>query len=278
MPKRTTITAALLLSILFSGQAVAAVAELILTAPPRETKEQAEALYGPLAESLTEVLGKEVIFQFPGNWLHYASNMRKDAYDLVFDGPHLTAWRMEHLGHEVLVRLPSPLRYHLVRRAVDEDIAELDDLIGQPVCGVGPPNLGTMVALSLYPNPARQPVIHSIRGGFANAVAGLTDGKCRAAILRNQYYDKMLSDADRDALHILSTSRPLPGQTISAGKRVVTQDKERIAAALLGNGPVAEAASRIAKRFDGNSEAFMAANPNEYRGLNLLLEDVVFGW
>lgn len=277
MIKRMALRIAVLCTALMPGVSLAAAADLILTAPPRETKEQAEALYGPLAEHLTEVLGKKVVYQFPGNWLHYASNMRKDAYDLVFDGPHMTSWRMEHLGHEVLVRLPSPLRYHLVSNADDTAIRELDDLIGQAVCGVGPPNLGTMTALSLFPNPARQPIIQSVTGGFANAVAGLKGGKCRAAILRNQYYDKMLSNADRESLHILSTSRPLPGQTISASRRVVTRDKERIAAAIL-DGPGAALVAPIARRFDGEASGFIAANPTDYRGLNLLLEDVVFGW
>ena len=42
-------------------------AELILSAPPRESLKAGNELYGPLAEHLTQLLGEKVIYKHPDN-------------------------------------------------------------------------------------------------------------------------------------------------------------------------------------------------------------------
>ena len=70
-------------------------ADLILTAPPRETPEDGHVVYAPLAEYLSQFLGESVIYEHPINWKEYEKRMKNDEYDIIFDGPHFAAWRIE---------------------------------------------------------------------------------------------------------------------------------------------------------------------------------------
>ena len=131
-----------LLSVLIVTQSAVA-ADLIMTGPPREKPEAGQQLYGPIAEHLSKLLGKKVVYEHPKNWLNYQRDMRNDKYDFVFDGPHFISWRMEHLGHDVLVKLPGTLMFHLTTAKDEKEINTPDDLVGQKICGISPPNLST---------------------------------------------------------------------------------------------------------------------------------------
>jgi len=65
--------------------------DLILSAPPRETPEAGNKMYSPIAGYLSEMLGVNVKYIHPGNWLNYQREMRSDKYDIIFDGPHFIA-------------------------------------------------------------------------------------------------------------------------------------------------------------------------------------------
>lgn len=261
---------------LFTAFAGTASADYVLTAPPRESPAQGAATYGPLAARLSELLGTPVIYRHPETWPKYTSAMRDDAYDLVFDGPHFVSWRMAHIGHQVLVQLPGSLVFHIVVRADDAAIEKVADLAGEKICGIAPPNLGTLAVIKQFPNPARQPVIVPVRGGFQGVYKAFADGRCRAAVLRTQFYDKKLDDAQRAAVRIVTTSSPLPNQALSASSRVSDEHKARIVAALTGEDAVA--AKPIFERFAREATAFEASDPARFQGHNLLLEGVIWGW
>lgn len=251
-------------------------ADLILTAPPRESAERGQAIYGPLAAHLSELFGIKVVYKHPEGWPQYTRAMRAGEYDLVFDGPHFVAWRMEHVQHVPLVRLPGTLVFHLVAKADDQDVQSPDDLAGRRVCGIAPPNLGTMAVIRQFPNPARQPVIVPMKGGFKGVYKGLEEGRCRAAVLRTQFYDKGLSDEQRAGLRIIATSAKYPNQAISAGPNVTDEQKNKLVESMTG--PGATAAQPIFDRFARNAKQFQAVEVDEFKGHNLLLEGVIWGW
>ena len=254
----------------------AARADLILTAPPRETAAAGNDIYGPLAAHLSTLLGTKVTYQHPGTWPQYTRAMRAGEYDVVFDGPHFTSWRMQHVQHEVLVRLPGQLVFHVVAKANDDGIQASEDLAGLRICGVAPPNLGTMAVIRQFPNAARQPVIVPAKGGFKGVYQALESDRCRAAVLRTQFYDKGLSDEQRAGLKIVATSAKFPNQSISAGPNVTAEQKRKIAESLMGDG--AQAAKPIFERFARNASKFQAAEEQEFIGHNFLLEGVIWGW
>jgi ABC-type phosphate/phosphonate transport system substrate-binding protein len=251
--------------------------DLILTAPPREKPAAGQKQYGPLANYLSKLWGKKVVYKHPGNWLNYQRDMRDDKYDIIFDGPHFIAWRMLHLGHEVVVRLPGTLEFYLIANKSDEELKSIDNMIAKRFCGIPPPNLATLSILAAFPNPVRQPVIKGIRGGAPAVYKAFLKKECRAAVLRVEYYKKKLKEEARTKLKIIYASKVFPDQAISVSKRVTAREKSMMVQALT-NGDGIKATQPIVKRFGGKAKHFIPAKHADYVGHNSLLEGVIFGW
>ena len=253
--------------------------DLVLTAPPREKSEAGVKLYKPLADHLSQLLGKRVNYVHPGNWLNYQREMRDDKYDIVFDGPHFAAWRMEHLGHNVGVRLPGNLEFMLFTHKDNVHIRTPNDLIAKKFCGITPPNLSTLSVLAAFPNPVRQPVIRGIQGGGMPAVyKAFMNGDCQAAVVRDTFYKKKLTDEQRANLKIVYQPPLLPNQSITVSKRLNTDDAQLILRSLT-TGKGIHFSESIVKRFGGKqTKTFIPARTEEFAGINSLLEGVIFGW
>lgn len=273
--KRTRVGLLMGLLVFFLSGAAAA-AELVLTAPPRESVESGNKLYQSLAAHLSELLDTPVTYRHPRTWPNYSRGMRNGDYDIVFDGPQFVSWRMVNVGHAPLVKLPGSLVFHIVVKADDAEIGSVGDLVGDRVCGIAPPNLGTLTVIKQFPNPARQPLITPIKGGFKGVFKALMDGRCRGAVLRTQFYDKKLSDEQKAQVKVVITSKPVPNQAISVSPRVDSEARAKIIASLTSKN--LPAVRGILNRFARQASAFVAANRAEFEGHNLLLEGVIWGW
>lgn len=254
---------------------------LILSAPPRESAQDGARIYGPLAAYLSTLLGEEVTYEHPGNWLIYQRDMRADKYDIVFDGPHFISWRIAKTKHEALLRLPGALQFVLVARKDDTTVNTMDDLIGKTMCGIAPPNLSTLSMLARYPNPVRQPTIRGIPGGMGGVYKSLLEEGtlCSASPLRTTFFKKKLTDEQRDKVKVLYTTKAMPEQGISVSTRVSAENRAKLREALMKNPDAIKAAEGVVKRFGPkNATAFIATNNAEYADYNSLLEGVIFGW
>ncbi len=268
----------LVLSVLLSSIAGQAVAKaLVLTAPPRESAEAGMKIYGPIANYLSKVLQTEVVYQHPGNWLSYQREMRNDAYDIVFDGPHFIAWREQHLGHEAVLKLPGKLQFMLVTDRRGQRYEHPDMLIGKRICGISPPNLSTLSVLDYFRNPVRQPMIKGIKGGMGKVYQALEKAKCEAAVLRTTFYEKKLKPPQREQLIPLYTSKPMPNQGITVSRRISAEMKQQLRQALLAEDG-RRASAGLLNRFAGKNKQFVPVSEKEYAGYNHLLEGVIFGW
>src|SRR5712692_5755018 len=49
--------------------------ELIFSAAPRENAERSNEIYGPIAEYLSNAIGKKIVYQYPGTWGVYQGTM-----------------------------------------------------------------------------------------------------------------------------------------------------------------------------------------------------------
>lgn len=250
-------------------------AQLVFSAPPRESAEQAEKLYGPLVKSLSKLLGEKVVFKRANNFITYSVNIQKDKYDIVFDGPHFAAWRVEHFNHKVLAKLPGKLDFYVA--TVNPNYNTLDDLIGRKVCALLSPNLGTVAFLKAYKNPMLVPKLAGSTGGFAGVAKDVFSGRCDVGVFRTQFYNKKLTEKERRKLRIIYTTKPMPNQAITASPRVNPGQKDRIVAALT-NEDGATGAEKLFSRFSKKSKNFQPTTGEEFSYLNLLLEGVVWGW
>lgn len=265
----------LLAGLFFSHQLNAA---LILTAPPRESKEQGEKLYGPLAKYLTQLLGEEVVYKYPRGWLRYQRDIRRNVFDIVFDGPHFASWRMEHKSHSALVKLPGTLDFYFITRKSRTNIKIPEDLVHKKVCVIPPPNLTSLVLLDVLNSPTREPILKSVKGGMFSLYKQLNNNACDAAVVRKDFFDKKLTEEQRAPYKIIYTSKPIPNQVITASDRV-DEFKQKMIVQSLTQGEGRLVMKNILKRFGGKKvKSFVAAKKEDFAGQNELLEGVILGW
>jgi len=243
-------------------------ATYVFSAPPRESAQAAAEIYGPIAEYLTRVTGKPVVYRHPANWIAYQTEMRKGEYDLVFDGPHFNSWRAANLQHNILVKASGEHSFVVAVKKNNNKVNEVKQLAGRAVCGMSPPNLGTLTVLKEFDNPMRQPVIQNTEG-WDTIYKDLQAGRCAAAILPTRNLAKY--DALGETSRVIFRARTFPNQALSAGPRVSAEHQIKIVRALTAT----EGRSPLAKLREANAlaEDFVPANKSEYLGVASILKD-----
>ena len=252
-------------------------ADLVFSAPPREDDTKGKALYGPLTDFLSKVIGEKVVYVHPRGWMDYSKQMRSGAYDIVFDGPHFSAWRIKHLHYVPVVRLPGTLDFVVITRKDNERMVDHKSISRGSLCGLASPNLGTVSVLSEFENDIISPKVVEVKGGFKKVYQAFKDGKCDAAVLRDNVWNKVVSQQDKEQLRVLYKIAPMPNQTITVNSRISATLRYAITRSLLSKSGV-EASENLLQRFSKNSKRFIKCKNGEYKGLAQLLEGVVFGW
>lgn len=254
------------LALLLAAPAVFA-KDLVLTAPPRESEKKAQEIFQPIAEYLTRTLGKPVVYKFSDNWLSYQSDMQKDLYDIVFDGPHFVSYRAARHQHAPLVKLPGKFIFAVIAKKENDRIKKIEDINGRSLCAPAPPNLGALTALAQFTNPARQPILIDTKG-FPQTYEGLLAGKCMAAAMQIKVLEKL--DKEKKATKILYQSKGLPNQAISASTRLDAAQRAKLTDALLSPAGK-QATAKLREEYAGQD--FIPAAAQEYEGHHILLKD-----
>ena len=166
--------------------------DIVLTSPPRESEQKAREIFQPIADYLTRVIKRPVVFKYSDNWLTYQSDMQKDLYDIVFDGPHFISYRMAKHQHTPLVKLPGKFIFVIIAKKDNDRINKLQDINGRLLCAPAPPNLATLTALAQYTNPARQPILVDTKG-FPQTYEALLKGRCVAAAMQIKVFEKLVA-------------------------------------------------------------------------------------
>lgn len=240
----------------------------VFSAPPRESAQAAAEIYGPIAEYLSRVTGKPVEYRQPANWIAYQAEMRKGEYDIVFDGPHFNAWRAANMQHNILVKAPGTHSFVVAVKKDNDKIKELKQLTGRAICGMSPPNLGTLTVLNEFDNPMRQPIIQST-AGWDDIYKNMQAGRCSAAILPARLLAKY--DPQGNVTRVVFKARAFPNQAFSASPRVSPEDQARIARAL-ASPEAGTATARLRDVYALNGD-FLAASKDEYTGVAGILKD-----
>lgn len=251
-------------------------ATLIFSAPPRETPEQGKQIYGPIAEQLSKITGEKIEYVHPNNWTEYTRAMRDDKYDVIFDGSHFAAWRIKHLQNTAVAKLSGTLGFVIIAKTDEAKKFQLKDLIGKSLCGIASPNLGTMVAFSLFNNPVIQPEIKIIKGSVLDVYKAFASGQCHYAVLLDRFYNNLPPEKKKN-IAIIAKSDQLPNQTFTVSKRVSEAAKKKIEKYMVTT-DAALAGQKLLSIYSKKFPFFVQANPQEYEGLETLLEGVVFGW
>jgi ABC-type phosphate/phosphonate transport system substrate-binding protein len=249
-------------------------AELIFTAPPRETAAQGAKDYGPLAAYLSEVLGETVTYKHPGTWARYQRDMRADKFDIVFDGPHFMSWRMKKYGHTPIARLPGKLSFVMIVKSDDKKIDELLDLTYEKICAISPPNLSalTMIAEFGITEPTK---LKTVKGGMTSVYEVFEKGECRAVMLRDKFYQARLTDEERAGTKVIFKSEAVANQGITVSTRVNKEMHEKMVISLLEEN---SGTAPILKRFAPGEDIMIPADSTDYKDYYKLLQGVIVGW
>lgn len=250
--------------------------KIIFSAPPREKPAVGEKYYGPIADALSDMLGEKVEYEHPKNWIQYARDMRAGKYDIVFDGPHFAAWRIKNVEHVAITRLKGNLRFYVLAKKDDVAVKGMLNLVGSGICGLASPNLGTVSVFELYKNPIVQPNVNIITGSMRKVMRKFLDGECRAAVVRDKLYNK-LSQRQQEKIKIIAKSKKMPNQSITVSKRLNKSDRDKIQAFFLSQQGV-DASTNLLNRFSKKKKTWIKTNSKPFRGLEDLLEGIVYGW
>ena len=234
---------------------------LVFTAPPRETPEAGIEIYQPVADYLSQAIGKKVRYKHPGTWGVYRTEMLKGSYDIIFDGPHFNSYRMEKLSHNILVKIPERHEFAVIVRKDKTAYQNMSQMAGRSFCTHAPPNLGTLVLLSQFDNPSRQPVIISTNG-WENIYNGVASGKCAGGVLPMANLKKV---DKANLVRVIFKTAAMPNQAFSAGPRVSLEDQMKLAQALAS--PDAGAPTERLRAAYKVGDGFALASNQEYHGL-----------
>lgn len=241
---------------------------LVMSAPPRDSEESGHRIFDPIAEYLSRVIGRRVVYKHPTTWGGYQADMQAGAYDIVFDGPHFVSWRIKNTGHNALVRIPGDFIYTAVVRKDDAKVTRLKELAGHKICAHAPPNLGTLIMFNEFDNPSRQPVV-IVEKGYKQIYEALLKGDCEAAML--PLYELAKYEKDNPQTRVIFRTGAMPQQAFSAGPRVTPAEQAKITEALLA--PAAAIPLTDFRHTYGSGHGLVAASDKEYAGLALYLRD-----
>ncbi len=242
--------------------------EYIFSAAPRESVEEGNKIYSPVAEYLSQVTGKKIVYKHPGTWGVYQGAMQHGGYDLVFDGPHFNGWRVSKIQHNMLVKVPGDHTFVALVKKENVRIQDIKQLAGYAICAHAPPNLGTLTLLEQFTNPARQPIILST-DGWKNIYDGLMAGKCAAAVIPLAKLEQFEKNGAKT--RIVFRAKTLPDNAFSAGPRLTTEDQAKIVQALMS--AEGKDATEALRRKYAADKTFVQTTNEEYASLGEFLRN-----
>ena len=261
----------LLLALSYSHLLYAAGDELIFVTAPTHSANETRKLYTPIVDYLSQATGKKFKLRVPLSFGQYSGEMQKGKYDIVFDGPHLVAWRMQHQQHRPIISFPGKIKVVL---AVQEKskFNKLEDLqYGTKACAFFPPNMLTMVFLNHFKNPSKQPSLIRVQG-LKNLIKCLKKGKGDAAVFREKLWKRATKTGAAKGLRILTRlPKDYPERTFTVGPKI-SADLAATITKLLLNDKGRKVAGPLLKRFKKNN--FIKSNHQEYQGLSNLVNTV----
>lgn len=243
-----------LLLLCCSGSALAQPLQMV--AQPIFPPEQAQLVYQPLADYLTEQLGREVQLNIPRNFQeHWLAIKGGAVVDLAVEEAPLTDFRVNYMNFVPLVRGQNSVSYSLA--VLDPAYTDRNDLVGLPVASMPAPSTGYLVLARWYNNPLSQAQIISNSTSWDDAVQQIWSGVVEAAIIPTRLAQ------DYPQFNIIDTSVEMPALAISASPELDDELRQSIINALLA---LNDDESNYNIIDELNVQGLETVSPNEYRG------------
>lgn len=217
--------------------------------------------YQPLADYLSQKAGVEIELVPARNFIGYWSTMRKpDAYDLLLDGAHLAAYRIEKMDHRLLAKVSGVLSFTLISRP-DDLILDPEELVNRRVAVLASPNLGGLQVYNLFDKPARQPVMVEVKNAV-DALEAVREERADAAYVPTPILSRYPEAT------VITSSEQMPNMSMTASPSVPPEVSKAVADALIGASDSEEGRAMLEAV---HISSFEAASREEYAGLESLL-------
>ncbi len=262
---RIWLTAALLWAA--PGVVVAANDSLVLLIQPILSAERTKQAFQPLADYLGRSADVRCVIATRPNFLAYWDTVRRrEGYDLVLDAAHFTDYRIRKMGFHVLAKIPDSVSYTLLVPDTNPVIDPME-LVGKSVATLGPPSIGAARLNSMFPNPARQPVIVEVQS-VEEGMDLVLKRRVAGAILPTPIVSRQM--AGGGGISVVATTEPIPHIALSAAPTVPSAVRERIRAALLSAHRVPDGQRMLAAI---GFERFDPATPDMYADHGAILRE-----
>lgn len=225
--------AALCLAILLCPPGLTAAEDdaLVMLIQPLPREERIGASYQPLARYIETLTGRRCTIQIPPSFPAYWDVLRRNNYDIAFDGPHFTDYRAQKFGFDVLAKIPDTASYSLITRAASP-LLDPTLLVGRRIASLGLLSMGAARLSAMFPNPVRQPVLIDVRTA-EEAIDMLLDKRVEAAFLPTTVVSARLRAG---GITVILTTEPGARLMLSASNRLVPPMREKIREGLLHAG------------------------------------------
>lgn len=255
-----------------SPQNVYAGSKYLVSIPPAIDADTAQALTADLLDLLNKNTGQLFLLAPASNPLSYMDNLQSGRFTVVFEGPHV-------LGALSALNLMQPVgifsqnqSYVVVVSKRDNDIYQLSDLAGKPLCTGGIPDLYSLHLLGQIDNPSREPVLLPV-ADHRRRIRALINGQCQAATIQTTRY-LTLDPADGfDDLRIIHQSSTLPGFGVAIANDLPDDLGANITATLT-SGEGRRIARSLAIALTGDDAPLVAMNDDRLETL-IKLADLV---
>lgn len=238
-----------------------AAAELSLAVHPLLSAERTRQVYQPLVDYLSQASGQKIKLVTNINYLAHWQAMKREQYDLILDGPHFTAYRINKMNYTALAKFPGLMSHSLVAHE-DNMILEPSELIGKTIATTASPALAALYLNLIFPNPMRQPNI--VETPNVDQAAELAmQGKVAAAIIPTPIV------ARYPGLVTIYVTEQGPSLGISASPMLSAELQQSLRSALLDatNNPAGRKALESL-----TAETLEPANNSTFQDMDLLLE------
>lgn len=256
-PVRLSLPLLALLTSLTPGGALAQ--ELRLGVLPRLSAAELQAMYTPLADHLSQRLGKKVVVVVPKDFAAFEDALRRGEYHLAFANPYIYVKARKDLDLAPLAlaaekKAGAKFRGIFIARK-DSGIQSLADLKGKPVIFVDEDSLAGYLAQALALKRAGiDPLTGVVRLPYGkkhdNVAMAVFNRAAAAGGIREDDLDKMQGKVDLAQLTVIARTEEFPNWPLFATPALDAATRDQVKAALvsLAEGAPALEAAKL-KRF-----------------------------
>lgn len=253
-------------------------AELALAVQPNTPKADDHAFYQSFAESLTELIGEDVVYVPERSWSKFRKKLVANEYDLLISEPHITAIMSLTLSnggldYNVLASVPDQVTYKVVTTK-DSGLSDLSSLNGKHVCTPISPGLAAVAFLNKYKDdPVNPPLVVESKKGVERAYQSMLKNRCQAMVMTSLEFEKLKLTAE-DMVTIYET-KPYPGWALNFSPTQPDERRQLITDMMLAMDE--PAVQNLYQALSTQAGGFVKKDKDEYIDYNIL-PGVVWGW